>query len=208
MSEQVPNESGDSAREKLVAAAIELFRQHGFTATPVDRICTGAGVTKGAFFHHFKSKEAIAEAAVEEWCRRRVALYTEDLGDPNDDPLERFFRWIDGLIRSVRRPGEGPVCLLGMVAQEMAGEHEGMRELCRERLTGWTGLATQLLGAAKRVHRPRVDFDPEEVGWMLNSLWQGSLLVAKTRRDPEVVASNLSHARAYVEGLFAVPPTG
>jgi TetR/AcrR family transcriptional repressor of nem operon len=50
-----------SARDKIVAAAIDLFRRNGYVATTVDEICAAAGVTKGAFFHHFESKEDLAE---------------------------------------------------------------------------------------------------------------------------------------------------
>ncbi len=195
--------SNPPARDKLLDAAIGLMRDRGYNATTVDHICVEAGVTKGAFFHHFKSKEAIAEAAVDEWCRRRVARYTEDLGDPSDDPLARIDRWLDGLIESVREPVERPVCLLGMLSQEMAGSNSRMRTVCQAKLEGWTGLVAQLLDAARRIHAPRRDFDSLQIGWMLNSLWQGSLLVAKTRRDPEVVANNLRHAKAYIGTLFA-----
>ena len=40
------------------------------------------------------------------------------------------------------------------------------------------------------------------LAWMLNSLWQGSMLVAKTRKSPEMIVSNIRQARAYVEHLF------
>lgn len=165
-------------------------------------------MTKGAFFHYFKSKDEIGEAAIEDWCQARAAMYFEDMGDPNDDPLDRFYRWLDGLIESIRRPDERPVCLLGMMSQEMAGSNERMREICQAKLKGWTGIAADLLAAAREVHPPRIDFEPEQIGWMLNSIWQGSLLIAKTRQEPEVIASNLQHARAYIETLFAEEPAG
>ncbi|MEU1390430.1 MULTISPECIES: helix-turn-helix domain-containing protein [unclassified Nonomuraea] len=43
----------------LVAAARELFVSDGFSATAVDDICARAGVTRGAFYHHFSNKEHI-----------------------------------------------------------------------------------------------------------------------------------------------------
>ncbi len=45
-----------SARIKLLEAARTLIRTKGFAATTVDDLCAAAGVTKGAFFHHFDSK--------------------------------------------------------------------------------------------------------------------------------------------------------
>ena len=51
-------------KRKLVDAGVKLMRRQGFNATTVDDICSAAGVTKGGFFHYFKSKEDIAKAAV------------------------------------------------------------------------------------------------------------------------------------------------
>ena len=51
-------------KRKLVDAGVKLMRARGFNATTVDDICSAAGVTKGGFFHYFKSKDEIARAAV------------------------------------------------------------------------------------------------------------------------------------------------
>ena len=56
-----------NARDKLIDAAHATVRYKGFSATSVDEICVAAGVTKGAFFHHFASKEALAVAAAGAW---------------------------------------------------------------------------------------------------------------------------------------------
>jgi hypothetical protein len=45
-----------NARDRLLNAAVCIVRQKGYHATSVDELCAAANVTKGAFFHHFKSK--------------------------------------------------------------------------------------------------------------------------------------------------------
>lgn len=194
----------EATRLALVEATVDLVRASGVHGTTVDQICTAAGATKGAFFHYFRSKEDILEAAILHWCREQAEGYGRDLGEETDDPLVRLDRMLDGLAASVRVPGEKTACLLGMVAQELAGSNHRVRAVCEQMLDGWTDLVAGLLAEAKRRHSPGTDFNPHEVAWMLNSLWQGSLLAAKTRQDPELVASNLVHARAYVSGLFGV----
>lgn len=52
-----------SARARLLDAAVETIRTKGYSATTVDELCAAAGVTKGAFFHHFDTKEDLAVAA-------------------------------------------------------------------------------------------------------------------------------------------------
>ena len=51
------------ARTKLLDAALAVIRGKGFAATSVDELCQAAGVTKGAFFHHFHTKEELGVAA-------------------------------------------------------------------------------------------------------------------------------------------------
>jgi AcrR family transcriptional regulator len=59
-----------TGRERLVAAAIELFYRHGFAAVGIDQIIAQAGVTKTTFYKHFESKDDLMVAAVkrrDEW---------------------------------------------------------------------------------------------------------------------------------------------
>src|SRR3546814_14229633 len=56
-----------NARIRLLDVALRVIREKGYHATTVDELCAAAGVTKGAFFHHFKSKEDVAVQAARHW---------------------------------------------------------------------------------------------------------------------------------------------
>ena len=56
-----------SAKDKILDAALMVIRAKGYTATTVDDLCAAGDVTKGAFFHHFKSKDDLAIAAADHW---------------------------------------------------------------------------------------------------------------------------------------------
>ena len=62
-----PSPQRQSAKQVLLNAALNVIRAKGYSATTVDHLCHAAGVTKGAFFHHFASKEALAVAAADHW---------------------------------------------------------------------------------------------------------------------------------------------
>ena len=88
----------------------------------------------------------------------------------------------------------------------MTREHPGFQAACATQLEGWTEMMRTRLEAAKQQFKPVVDFDAAEVAWFLNSIWHGSMLVAKARNAQPMIRANLKLARAYVDGLFARPP--
>jgi AcrR family transcriptional regulator len=62
-------------RRKIIAAAVELFNEIGYPATGLGEIIERAELTKGAFYYHFDSKEALAEAIIEEAGARMLATF-------------------------------------------------------------------------------------------------------------------------------------
>lgn len=190
-------------REKLVDAAVRLMLKRGFVATGVDDVCAEAGVTKGAFFHYFKSKEDIGVAALQRWADFGMALYAEaERLDISEDPLVRVHKMLDIMTGFAEQPEECVCCLVGMFAQEMSFTNEQLRKGSAKALGDWTTYVATLLKEAKEIHKPVIDFDAEGVAWFLNSIWQGSMLIGKTQPDSTVVVQNLRHARAYVDSLF------
>lgn len=189
-------------REKLVGATVGLILKQGFTATSVDQICGAAGVTKGSFFHHFENKETLGLAAADWWGEMGTALYAEAWQDAGLDPLEQLDRFFDIMSGFTTRPDQPCICVVGMLSQEMSGMHPAFRATCAGHLNDWTGHVVKMLTAAKAKHPPVSDFDPEDVAWFLNSLWQGSMLISKTRQAPEMIRRNIALARSWVDGLF------
>lgn len=193
-------------RERLVQAAIRLILQQGFPATTVDQICAEAGVTKGCFFHYFKNKDAIGEAAANAWGEFGTALYAEAWKDPQLDPLEQLHRFFDIMEGFTDDPSQPCTCVVGIMSQELALSHPQLRDCCARHLQDWTQNTTKLLAAAKAKYPPLIDFDETQVAWFLNSLWQGSMLIAKTCQDPALIRTNLRIARECLDRLFGRPP--
>ncbi len=57
----------EETRTHIMESALRRFANYGYNAASVDEICTDAGVSKGAFYHHFPSKQAIFLALLESW---------------------------------------------------------------------------------------------------------------------------------------------
>jgi len=192
-------------QQRLIEATVKLVLAQGFSATTIDQICAEAALTKGSFFHHFKNKEAIGLAVIEWWSQMGTDLYAVAWADVDADPLDQLYAMIAIMEGFASNPDQSCVCAIGMIAQELAGSHPEMRDRCGAELGVWTQNVTRLLTAAKERHSPRQQFEPEEVAWFLNSLWQGSMLVAKTQQNQSLILHNLRQARTYINSLFFNP---
>ena len=68
----------EETRDQILTAAVQLFCKSGYEAAAVADICNLAGVSKGAFYHHFPSKQTLFLAIIEEWLKGiDTQLFTE-----------------------------------------------------------------------------------------------------------------------------------
>ena len=80
-------------RERLVAAGIACFHEGGYTRTSIAQVAARAGVPAGNVFYYFRTKDDLARAVVEEWCRL-LAFYLTPL-DALTDPWTRLDAFLD-----------------------------------------------------------------------------------------------------------------
>lgn len=84
----------DATYRALLAAALELFEAHGYHGTSVQRIADTAGLTKGAFYHHFVGKEQVLHDLHDGFVDHHLTEARELLGAglPPEETLRRFVR--------------------------------------------------------------------------------------------------------------------
>jgi TetR/AcrR family transcriptional regulator, transcriptional repressor for nem operon len=203
MSNIAPTMELPETKRKLVDAGVKLMRIKGFHATSVDEICSAAGVTKGGFFHYFKSKEDLAHTAVNHFRMLRRARFAEAPFRKLADPLDRVFGRLDftkELFESGTPITDG--CLVGMFAQEVAYTNPELRSLCEDSLQHSAQDFEQDLAEAKAQYAPKGDFDPKKLALMYVSIYQGSKMMAKALDSQNVLTDNLDQFRYCLENLF------
>jgi len=190
------------SKTKLLDAAQRVIREKGYAATTVDDICHGAGVTKGSFFHHFKSKDELALSAAAYWGTTTEVFFASAPYRQLEDPLQRLLGYVDFRIEILR--GEAPdyTCLLGTLVQETYATHPHIREACESALATHVATLTRDVDAAKRRYAPDAPWSAESVGYYIQSVLQGAFIFAKARQSPEVVREGLGHLRRYLAMLF------
>ncbi|HTN96666.1 MAG TPA: helix-turn-helix domain-containing protein, partial [Nordella sp.] len=83
------------SKTRILDAALDVFRAKGYAATRIEDICAEAGLTKGSFFHHFKSKEELALEAAGHWGARACALFAAAPYQVLADPRDRLLAYVE-----------------------------------------------------------------------------------------------------------------
>jgi|SRR5580658_988130 TetR/AcrR family transcriptional repressor of nem operon len=200
--QRVEPSASRGAHRKLLDAAIALIREKGFAATSVDELCARARVTKGAFFHHFPSKEALALAAASDWSEMCEALFAAAAYHHLDDPLDRIIGYLDFRKAMLRGAVAEFTCLLGTMVQEAYASHPSIRRACDAGIGGHAATLQSDIAAAMRRHRIRARWTPESLALHMQAVLQGAYILAKAKDDAEVAAASIEHLRRYVELLF------
>ncbi len=195
-------ETHHESKLKLIESSVNVIRAKGYAATTVDDICHRAGVTKGSFFHHFKSKDELAVAAATYFGTMSDGLFASAPYRKLEDPLDRLLGYLD--FRGELLQGELPdfTCLLGTLVQETYATHPHIRAACDRGLSSHIAELTRDIEAARAVYAPDARWSAKGVGDFIQAALQGSFIFAKARQSPDAVREVLEHLRRYLSVLF------
>ena len=205
MSTQSTQSSSGGARNRLLDAAFYIIRRQGYAATSVEELCTRAGVTKGAFFHHFPSKDSLAVAAVNQWTSMSSAHFASAPYHRFEDPLDRVLGYLD-FRRAMLRSGVAEFsCLAGTMVQEAYGTHPDIREACDASMGSHAAEVETDIAAAMKRYRIRAPWTAASLALHTQAVLQGAFILAKAQNDAAVAETSIDHLRRYIELLFRRP---
>ncbi|MBP6361937.1 MAG: TetR/AcrR family transcriptional regulator [Novosphingobium sp.] len=193
-----------SARERLLEAGVKLIRLQGYSATSVDELCREAGVTKGGFFHHFASKEALGVALAEYWSSSTGTFFAAAPFHHNPDPVARVLSYIDLRIALLSGPAESFSCVAGTMVQEAFRTSTPIRAACEASIAG-NAAALEADLAAAIAQTGAAGVTAAGLARHVQAVIQGAFVLAKAHGgddQAEIAREHLHHLRHYFELLF------
>lgn len=197
-------ERGD-ARARLLDAAVDMIRARGFAATSVDELCQAAAVTKGSFFHHFKSKEELGIAAARHWGATTSTFFADAPYHAHDDPLDRVLAYV--AFRKSIIVGELAefTCLVGTMVQEVYVQSPAIRDACADSIFGHASTLEADIAAAIRNRGVKGNWTADSLARHTQTVIQGAFVLAKAANDPALARESLDHLDRYIRLLFDRP---
>jgi TetR/AcrR family transcriptional regulator, transcriptional repressor for nem operon len=193
------------SKEKLLDAALQVIRAKGYTATRIEDICEAAGLTKGSFFHHFKSKEELAIAAAEHWSAVTAALFAAAPYHRHADPLDRVLGYIDYRKELLRGAVPEFTCLVGTMVQEAYDTEPAIRAACDRCISDHAATIEQDLAKAMTAYGIQAAWSAKSLAFHTQAVLQGAFILAKAKGGPAIAAESIDHLRRYIMLLFKRP---
>jgi len=190
-----------TGRDKLLEAGLKLVRMKGFAATSVEDICREAGLTKGAYFHHFASKEQLGVALADYWSSSTSGFFAEAPYHHLERAADRVLAYLDLRTALMGGPVEGFTCVAGTMVQESFLLSEPIRAACDASISA---NASALEGdiAAALVEAGRSAHDAPGLALHIQAVIQGSFIIAKAKGGAAPACDSMAHLRAYFTFLF------
>ena len=193
----------ERTRERLLQAASREIYRSGFQSASLDSILGVAGVTKGALYYHFDSKEALGYAVVEEVVAPDVRGKWVRSLQSGKDPIDALIGAVQEL--SVKPEAVRGGCPLLNLAQEMSPLDAGFRQRLATIFRNWQdGVAAALRDGQNR-GKVRRDLEPAQAAGLLIAMVEGYGSLAKNAQDAKVMEEGIKNI---VEWLRSLRPPG
>ncbi|MGB8114889.1 MAG: TetR/AcrR family transcriptional regulator [Candidatus Sulfotelmatobacter sp.] len=193
----------ERTRERLLQAAFREIYRSGFQSASLDVILASVGVTKGALYYYFKSKQALGYAVVEE------VIAPDNYGQwvrplqSGKDPIDTLI----GAVQAIRvRPADvRGGCQLINLAQEMSPLDAGFRKRLAAIFDIWREAVASVLREGQTHGSVRRDVEPADAAGLLIAMVEGYGSLAKNAQDPKVMKAGI---RNIVDWLRSLRPPG
>ncbi len=197
---------GAITRNKIMDAAQKMVLDVGLSGTSVERVVDQAGVTKGTFFYHFKTKNDLAAALIERYAdddRHHFLDTMKKAEQLSRDPLQQLLLFLGLYIEKTDQlEAPFPGCLYasycyqsGAISTEIMQKTERMMHFWREQLSTKIDEVTLL-------NPPRIPIENHQVADHLLTTFEGAFILAKVMNDPKLASHQLIQCRNYLELLF------
>ncbi len=188
------SEKAQATRERILVAATELFYLHGFNATGLDKILKAADVTKGNFYYHFASKEALAIATLD-W---QFDLITEEIQTQVLSKKSASLNTLFALLRLMAarqkkqyKNGHICGCYFGNFTLELSTASQAIRDKVTGIFKQYLSLIESLL--VKACDEGDVDrkINPKQMSAVILSQIEGAILLDKAKQAPKNVDGSI-----------------
>jgi len=187
---KVSREQAAQNRERIIAAAAQLFRERGFEGIGVADLMKEAGLTHGGFYGHFSSKDHLIAEASARALTSSLALLSNVAERASGDPLSAL---AGAYLTSRHRDNPGAGCLLAALGPDVSRQGPAVRRAVTDHIRSAVELLTKLVPGKSRAAR-------RQMAISTYATLVGAMVMARAVDDRELSQEILDAGRASVKG--------
>ena len=195
--------NAQQTREKILEATFDIMYQNGYQGMRVDQILQATGLAKGALYHHFKNKQALGYAVVEELLMQDIKRRWVEPLKNCDNPLAGIQQVLDNECENIPQNMLSLGCPLNNIAQEMAGIDMGFHQRIEAIYNLWSGAICQALTRGQQQNQVRTNINPMTVATFIISAMQGIIGTVKCMQDKQMLIDLKDELAFYINTLKA-----
>lgn len=190
-----------NTRLTILHKAFELIYTKGYQTTSVDEIIATTQVTKGAFYYHFKNKDEMGVAIIEEILKPTMLEHFIKPTEVSQNPIEDFYNMISYLLLEDPFLQVKYGCPVGNLTQEMTPWNTKFSEALTELVNLWKTTIINSIEKGKESGLIRKDVIGEQVAFFILSGYWGIRNFGKLQNDNSVYLIYLEELKKYLDGL-------
>jgi len=195
-----------NSKESILDAGQNLIFERGYVGTSIEDILDATGLTKGAFFYHFKSKNDLARQILQRYARQDAEHYGrlfERADELSSDVLEStliFFKLLEEFLENLEEPLGG--CVYACYLAEAAHFEKDIVDYLNKELLRWFQNFERRFEKLLKARKPSVKVTANELATMVANMLQGGFVTQKAFNDPAAIAKSVALFRTFLEMLF------
>ncbi len=189
-----------STRERIVAAARDLFWLQGYEATSLAEIAEKADANLGTVYYFFRSKEALLLAALD-WYLANLSEVLDPAFAQTSDPIERIFAILDGYRAGLTYTACTGGCPIANLSIEVGDHIAAAREKIRQNFENWRLAVRGCLDAAG--DRLPAHLDRDQLAMFILTVMEGAVMQARAHGSLTPFDAAVAQLRHYMNGLAA-----
>lgn len=191
----------ESTRQRLLEAAHREIYEHGFQAASLDRILANTGLSKGALYHHFGTKQALGIAVVNEVIGARLRAEWVEPFQHARCPLQTLIDLLDGKQKLATERSIRLGCDLNNLMQEMSPLDEAFRQSLAKIIAQWRSALEDGLRLSQIAGEMRADVDCARTALFVIAAIEGCVGISKNQGSVAGYRDCLQGIKDYLRSL-------
>ena len=197
---------GSATRSKIMDVAQQMVLDVGLSGTSVEKVIEKAGVTKGTFFYHFKTKHQLAEALLERYAtedREHFGAFMLMAQQLSRDPLQQLLIFVGLFVEMTEKLEEPfPGCLYASYCYQSGAISLDMLSTMKDMTHYWREKLSHLIARISEDYPACIPVEPSQVADHVLTTFEGAFILAKIMDEPKLASEQLVQCRNYLELLF------